>query len=777
MRRVEDSAAISSLVVVGAATGMGRWLAENLFARFEWLNVTLVDVEGREADLEEAASRFGQAVRLSFVPDIDDGASPASHRTARLVEDGTSALVVVAVPPKQIPTAVAPLRPDLVGGSTVAVISEGLVDAIAAVSAVLPQLDVIGVHPLFERSAPSLEGQIVYVVPPAFNGSSHVELTDLVRAAGGIVKVGEATRHDKIMMYVQAAAQLTLLNIADVLSRADLDLEEDLWATRTPLFESLFGLAARVLDPRQRNAIERIQATEAARQVAKELLVSAHATATTLSDAGVIARRLDEIGDQISGSLFSAARRVADVAVKAAQSTRTELCRRKARRDIVGLRLERRPDVLHIGRILDVGPTDVIIEDLLIPGSGRGGVLAIGPGKANGRKVGANGAAAEVSLNIGQVSLVTGIDLEAELDARLAFVRRDVRFLVPESVSGQGVLRAVEDVEATRGHGLVSDVVRTGQRAVVIGMEIRADNDLDEKVEAIRSRVQQIYAWPKGVCRPAVAGLTRIAYLGPSGTFSEVAARHCAAAAQIKGAELIAADSFADVTAELQHCAVAVVPISSSSSGLVTRAFNALWPVTGRVVVGGMVDVSVRLDAYISATRSLDELRGATLYSHPQALAQCANFIRRWKLTPVPCESTAEALRIVSASADPAVALAAADADLADLDLRVGEREVDDLAGSITRFLILGARTSFGEFSTEHVPTIRSVWLGRSQDPDNKPDVKPLSGEASYQETLVDHDGNFVLITSRPVTADLRGLRLLGAVPWSPRTPVVRVSA
>ena len=54
---------------------------------------------------------------------------------------------------------------------------------------------------------------------------------------------------------------------------------------------------------------------------------------------------------------------------------------------------------------------------------------------------------------------------------------------MPESISGSGVLTVVAELRRVRNCEVVSEVVRTGQRAVVIGLEVRCDTDVDEDVE------------------------------------------------------------------------------------------------------------------------------------------------------------------------------------------------------------------------------------------------------------------------------------------------------
>ncbi len=759
------------LAVFGAAAGMGRWLAEKLLAATPWAQVDLVDVTGTAEELRAVARAFTGPVHLH---EAAEGEPARSVDTGGLLHLGDApTLIVLAVPLENLAGICRRLPPDVTRTCSVVVVADHMVQSLGAVTAVLGTGNVIGVHPLFERTATSTYGQIVYVVPPERSDARHVKITDLIRDAGAVTTLGTAAAHDRAMKYVQAAAHQSLVNFADVLASSGLDLREDLWAARTPLFETLLGLAARVLDPRQQATIDRIGSSADAADISARLTAVAIASEAVVT-AGEYSARIESIREQFTGTLFDTAQNVAAIAVNAVQSTRTELARHLATQELVGVRLTRKVGALHVGRIVEVGTTDVLLDDLYLPGSGRGGVLLDGPGVHNQNRVGANGTAVRIRLSIGHIELLTGAALDAELDTRLAFIRRDIRFLVPESVSGEGVLRAVLGVGGTRRHALISEVVRTGQRSVVIRLEIRADHDLDETVERLRVLVQEVYRWPRGLSRPVNAEAARVLYLGPAGTFSEVAARQCAASARVAGVEFVAETSFDDVLAHLDGRSVAVIPVSSSSSGLVTRAVRALLATPVELAIGGVVDVSVRIDSYIRSDRTLEELRGARLYSHPQAIAQCSAFIARWQLEAVTCASTAQALQIVSGAGEPAVALASADADLTGLALKVGEREVDDLSGSITRFLVVGQGGIFADFSPEFTPTMRALWLGSGQVPPQC--LAP--GSASFDEILSDDSGNFLWITSRALTAEaVPSLRLLGRAPWSPRTPVVRVTA
>jgi hypothetical protein len=101
---------------------------------------------------------------------------------------------------------------------------------------------------------------------------------------------------------------------------------------------------------------------------------------------------------------------------------------------------------------------------------------------------------------------------------------------------------------------------------------------------------------------------------------------------------------------------------------------------------------------------------------------------------------------------------------------------VDDLSGSITRFVVVGAPGEFAPQRDGSDPTVRSVRIGASAD-----DALPLlrGSGAAFAELLTDDAGRFLLISSAAGVDGPapEGVRLLGTLPWSPRTPVVRVAA
>jgi prephenate dehydratase/prephenate dehydrogenase len=763
------------LLIVGAALGSGRWLADNLLASVPWARVILVDSDITKTSLRDQDWRF------EAVPEF--GRSVATDGTTsflRLDDD-----VPIALPARDLVAVVA--VPSAASGSVVQAIARrspaaqifvaghSMASTLQRAGEVPDSVELYGIHPLLDLATATLDGQIIYVASRTARPRHLPRLEWLhgaVVASGGIFEFGTADEHDETMKIVQALSHQTLIAFADAVTRSDLDLESRLWASRTPLFETLFGLAARVLDPRQQSVIVGIQGDVGTDGPAVRLARAVGELRELEGDRDALAAHLSQIRDRFSGSLFDAIRGTAAIAIGAAQAKRADLARVLRTRAIVGLRRAKTPGRVHVGRIVDLSTTHVTLEELLVGRRGSASLLD-GPGLDNARRIGTKGAVSVTTFALGQVQLLDPAELEDHLEQWLGSVVRDVRVLVPESVSGSGVLAVFEADGRARKCSLVDEVVRTGQRSVVINVHIRVDRDVDETVEGLRERASQAYGWPRGLVNRVMTDVEEIVYLGPAGSFSELAARSCAISIGAPDAPLVERPRFEEVLGQVRPGVLGVLPISSSASGLVSRAVGAVLSAGRPVVAGGMVDVAVRFDAYVPRDVELEDLRGAVVFSHPQAIAQCSRFIETWDLQPVEVDSTSAALGRLVGSVRPAVALAGAGQG-ANLPIRVARREVDDLSGSITRFLIVGDAAAFGESAVGSDPTVRSLWVG-----DSVSDLIRLleGGGAAIDELVRDDDGRFLLVSSRAPDQVGVGARFLGQVPWSPRTPIVRAGS
>jgi prephenate dehydratase len=178
----------------------------------------------------------------------------------------------------------------------------------------------------------------------------------------------------------------------------------------------------------------------------------------------------------------------------------------------------------------------------------------------------------------------------------------------------------------------------------------------------------------------------RIAYLGPEGTWSHQALLDSAVAG-----EAIAAASLYDTVMTVQEGSAdaALVPIENSLEGSVDVTLDTLAIDAPDVEIVGERVAEIRNCLIASGPTSLADIE--TVYSHPQASAQCARFLRGrvGRAQVVAVSSTAEAVRRVVA--EPGSPHAALGNPLA-ASLYGGHiliEDVDDHPGNQTRFVWL----------------------------------------------------------------------------------------
>jgi prephenate dehydratase/prephenate dehydrogenase len=754
------------LVVVGAAAGIGRWLGEHVLARVPWQAVALIDAS--------------EAV-LSFPHVYDDGAlrihtpgDATSATAAALTQPGT--VCVLGVPLARLRAVCGWVLPLLLPDAVVVDLSHDRVHSGDIIRSIRPDTTLVGLHCLFGINAESAEGQIFALCPDPVHAAAHDWLREILESEGGTVNELTEQRHDEVMRYVQTASHQALLTFASAISRSGLDLERDLWANRTPVFELLLALASRVLSPGQEATTASIQLADTESVVATKLDEARNrlAEAKAQGDASLV-EWFEEIRAPFPGALFAKIQQAGALATSAVQSTRARLAQQRRTGELVAVRSVVGGDRLHVGRVVAATPTGFTLENLLVGQTGRGALLVDDAAKANAKELGIGGKPSRVEFSLSRVQLLSAAELETTLDQHLATVARGCKFLVPESISGESATRVVESVPHVVGATLLSAEVRLGQRECVVRFRTRIDRNVADVERAIQQRIDDVFVWPDGVVLPltapsnALSTLT-IGFLGPSKTFSDIAGRQLARLIGAPDAERLEFPTFPEVVGALESrvADLVVLPITNSSSGLVDLAAGVLLAAHPTVTAGGVVDVPVRFDAYVA--RGTEIQPGSEVLSHPQGFLQCSAFIAAHQLVEVPCTSTAEACARVKETGR-GVALAAAGLD-DELGLSLGRASVGNLAGALTRFLVLGLEGAFAPPPRSDA-ILRSVWIGDHSL------VRLLDSTQTgrFDEILQAPSGRTLLVStvSPGDQSDTHGARLVGFIPWSPRTPLVVV--
>ncbi len=221
----------------------------------------------------------------------------------------------------------------------------------------------------------------------------------------------------------------------------------------------------------------------------------------------------------------------------------------------------------------------------------------------------------------------------------------------------------------------------------------------------------------------------RIAYLGPEGTFTEMAALGYFGSS----VERIPTASIEDVfrTVENGKADYGVVPIENSLEGTVNTTLDTF--VDSPLKIVGETFLRIRHNL-VSNETDLKKIK--RVYAHPQAIAQC----RRWLSVNLPnvefveTSSTAKAASVVPL--DKYSAAIASEVAAAKYDLKVIARGIEDNPLNYTRFWIIGNRETnpTGEDKTTVICSVK-----------DKPGALYKLLEPFYEERI-----NLTKIESRP---------------------------
>ncbi len=195
------------------------------------------------------------------------------------------------------------------------------------------------------------------------------------------------------------------------------------------------------------------------------------------------------------------------------------------------------------------------------------------------------------------------------------------------------------------------------------------------------ANVATIWREIMSACR-ALEAPQRVAYLGPSGTFSEEAALRFFGAS-IEHVPCVSFDEVFRATAA-GTAEFGVVPVENSTEGVVARSLDLFLNSPLHIV--GEISLLVRHNL-LRQNNSLEGIEA--VYAHPQALAQCQG----WLTTHLPnverraASSNAEGARL--ASTNPAWAGIASERAGAEFGLHIAAHAIQDDAFNRTRFAVI----------------------------------------------------------------------------------------
>lgn len=266
----------------------------------------------------------------------------------------------------------------------------------------------------------------------------------------------------------------------------------------------------------------------------------------------------------------------------------------------------------------------------------------------------------------------------------------------------------------------------------------------------------------------------KVAYLGIKGAYSE------RAAAQYFGSAMedVQCPSFAVILNLVENGDVdhGILPIENSLAGTVSQSYELLTD--HHVKIQGEVILKIEHALLALPGTRLEDLK--QVRSHPQALAQCAAFLKAHNLEPVSWYNTAGSAKDLAAEPVSGVG-AIAGADVAEMyGLDVLATNIQDIPENYTRFFVLGRqevppaennKTSL-IFTTKHKPgalvACLQCFAGRGINL-TKIESRPLRDRPWEYIFYMDFEGHTEDTTFQAAFADLQEhtafVRVLGSYP------------
>lgn len=239
------------------------------------------------------------------------------------------------------------------------------------------------------------------------------------------------------------------------------------------------------------------------------------------------------------------------------------------------------------------------------------------------------------------------------------------------------VLRGVEEASSAldpeaRGYGRANSLVYSTVMEVSRAVQHR-----------MLGAGEQLRACIEGAERSLIpAAQARIVCQGTRGAFS-----HEAAVKLFDGCEPRFVDRWEDVieTVKSGQADYGLIPVENSSTGSVHEAFDLIMANQCRIAAA--VDVPVR--QCLLTVEGADPAQVRTVVSHPQALAQCRDFIRNAGYEEKSFGNTATAAAYVAALGDPTVAAIASAQAADEYGLTVARESIQTFDGNTTRFVAI----------------------------------------------------------------------------------------
>jgi len=216
-----------------------------------------------------------------------------------------------------------------------------------------------------------------------------------------------------------------------------------------------------------------------------------------------------------------------------------------------------------------------------------------------------------------------------------------------------------------------------------------------------------------------------------------------------------------------QDVPVGVVPVENSLEGSVNQAYDLF--LTHNLKVSGEVIIRISHCLIANSSTSLEAVR--TVYSHPQALAQCRSFLERLGSDLIPTYDTAGSVKMLREKGLKDAAAVASEKAAEIYGMKILVKEIEDIPTNYTRFFVISKNDSPSTgkdktsiiFAAAHTPGSLYHALGEFAKRNinlTKIESRPTKQKAWEYNFYLDFEGHR---TEENCTAALKALEKSGA--------------
>ena len=171
----------------------------------------------------------------------------------------------------------------------------------------------------------------------------------------------------------------------------------------------------------------------------------------------------------------------------------------------------------------------------------------------------------------------------------------------------------------------------------------------------------------------------KVTFSGVEGAFAHIAAKRL-----FPGSEITAFSNFSDAYSAVENgeydCAV--LPLENSYAGEVGTVMDLVF--SGSLYINQVVEMPIIHNLLAVEGAKLSDIK--TVISHPQALEQCSDYVKRHGFETKAFSNTAAAAKYVKELGDPTVAAIASDDTSSAFGLEIIDESINDSKNNTTRF-------------------------------------------------------------------------------------------